>query len=67
MTNGARVAVKQIFEGDKKSGVNLGAIKEIQVLQEISHPNVIKVRPFVPRESMPARKSLNLCYNFSCS
>lgn len=40
---GRSVAIKQIFEGDKKTGVNLGAIKEIQVLQEVRHPNIVQV------------------------
>ena len=43
-TTGKTVAIKQIFEGDKRAGVNLGAIKEMQVLLEIQHPNVIRVR-----------------------
>lgn len=43
-TTGAHVAIKQIFEGDKRIGVNLGAIKEMQVMLEIQHPNIIRVR-----------------------
>ena len=59
-TTGARVAIKQIFEGDKKIGVNLGAIKEMQVMLEIQHPNIIRVRlcpgvsPCAGSRSLPA-------------
>lgn len=38
------VAVKRLKKDTYKSGVNLGAIKELQALQELDHPNVLAVR-----------------------
>ena len=37
------MAIKQVFRQKQLDGVNLGAVKEIQVLTEVQHPNVIKV------------------------
>ncbi len=38
-----RVAIKQVFRMGQLEGVNLGAIKEIQVLTELQHPNIIQL------------------------
>lgn len=38
---GELVAIKRMLKGSFQFGVNLGAIKELAVLQELRHPNVI--------------------------
>ena len=38
------VAIKRVRKVSFKEGINLGAIKELQALQELDHPNVLKVR-----------------------
>ena len=42
-TTGTPVAIKQISGGSSAFGANLGAIKEIQALREMKHPNIIEV------------------------
>ena len=37
------MAIKRVRKVSFKEGMNLGAIKELQALQEVSHPNVLKV------------------------
>jgi hypothetical protein len=44
LDDGEVVAVKRLKKDAFKTGVNLGAIKELQALQELSHPNVLAVR-----------------------
>lgn len=46
------VAIKKVRMGSYKDGVSVTALREIKLLQEIKHPNVI-VRP--PSPSRPAR------------
>ena len=48
------VAVKRLKKDTYKSGVNLGAIKELQALQELSHPNVLAVRAYARRAVLGA-------------
>ena len=43
LTPRRRVAIKQVFRMGQLEGVNLGAIKEIQVLTELQHPNIIQL------------------------
>jgi hypothetical protein len=38
------VAIKRVRKVSYKEGVNLGAIKELQALTELDHPNILKVR-----------------------
>jgi serine/threonine protein kinase len=41
---GLTVAIKKVLKSDKYSeGVNLGAIKELQAMQELNHNNIVKV------------------------
>ena len=40
---GQVVAVKRLKKDVFKSGVNLGAVKELQALQELDHPNILAV------------------------
>lgn len=44
LSTGEVVAVKRLKKDQFKCGVNLGAVKELQALQELSHPNVLAVR-----------------------
>jgi serine/threonine protein kinase len=44
--NGAVVALKKIRMGNINDGVSFTAIREIKVLREINHPNVVPVRKF---------------------
>jgi len=39
--SGAAVAIKRLKKDVFRSGINLGAIKEVQALQELRHPNVL--------------------------
>lgn len=39
-----RIAIKKIKVGEFKDGLDMSAIREVQYLRELSHPNVIKVR-----------------------
>ena len=41
---GAQVAIKKIKVGQFKDGLDMSAVREVQYLRELSHPNVIKVR-----------------------
>lgn len=43
------MAIKRLRKDVFKHGVNLGAIKELQAMQELEHPNVLAVRA-APRE-----------------
>lgn len=43
LSTGEVVAVKRLKKDQFKCGVNLGAVKELQALQELSHPNVLAV------------------------
>ena len=40
---GAQVAIKKIKVGQFKDGLDMSAVREVQYLRELSHPNVIKV------------------------
>lgn len=40
---GSLVAVKRVKKDTYRAGINLGAIKEIQALQELSHPNILRL------------------------
>jgi serine/threonine protein kinase len=40
---GAPVAIKKIKVGQFKDGLDMSAVREVQYLRELSHPNVIKV------------------------
>lgn len=40
---GRLVAIKRILKDSYKGGVNLGAIKELQALQELQHENILKL------------------------
>jgi len=37
------VAVKRLYKGKHREGVNVAAVCEVQVLQEMNHRNVVKV------------------------
>lgn len=37
------VAIKRVRKVSFKDGINLGAVKELQALKELDHPNVLKV------------------------
>ena len=41
---GETVAVKKIRLGRRSDGIHMAAIREIHLLRELSHPNVVKVR-----------------------
>ena len=43
MESGRQVALKSVNRGASGEGANLGAIKEVQALQELEHDNVLKV------------------------
>ena len=40
---GQRIAIKKIKVGEFKDGLDMSAVREVQYLRELSHPNVIKV------------------------
>lgn len=40
----AVIALKRILLKDSAAGVSMDAIREIKILQELNHPNVMKVR-----------------------
>jgi len=42
-TTGKQVAIKKIKVGQFKDGLDMSAVREVQYLREINHPNVIKV------------------------
>ena len=41
---GEIVAIKRLYKGKYRDGINVAAVCEVQVLQELHHPNIIKVR-----------------------
>lgn len=41
--SGAVVAVKRVFKGRAGEGVNMAAVRELQLMQEIHHPNILQV------------------------
>ena len=43
VANNRAVAIKRVKKASYKEGVNLGAIKELQALQELQHPNVLAI------------------------
>ncbi|CAE7688735.1 CDKD-1 [Symbiodinium sp. KB8] len=51
-TTGTPVAIKQISGGSSAFGANLGAIKEIQALREMKHPNIIELIDVFPSDNM---------------
>ena|ERR1700733_2466470 len=40
---GQPIAIKKIKVGEFKDGLDMSAVREVQYLRELSHPNVIKV------------------------
>ncbi|KAF8317157.1 CMGC/CDK/CDK7 protein kinase [Clavulina sp. PMI_390] len=42
-TSNLRIAIKKIKVGEFKDGLDMSAIREVQYLRELSHPNVIKL------------------------
>jgi len=42
-TDGREVAIKKIRMGDRNDGVNFTALREIKILQELKHPNIIEL------------------------
>lgn len=43
VATGRKVAIKKIKVGLFKDGLDMSAIREVKYLQEIEHPNVIRV------------------------
>jgi len=39
--------------GQFKDGLDMSAIREVKFLRELSHPNVIQVRPYSPSPALP--------------
>jgi hypothetical protein len=37
------VAIKKVRQGNARDGVSVPALREIKILQELAHPNVIQV------------------------
>lgn len=54
---GRLVAIKSIAKAAYREGVNLGAIKELQAMQELSHKNVLAVSHV---RSLPLKPGTNL-------
>lgn len=44
LETGGVVAVKRLKKDTYRTGVNLGAVKELQALSELAHANVLAVR-----------------------
>ncbi len=53
------VAIKKIKTGAFKDGIDISAIREVKFLRELSHPNVVAVRPLAGLPS-PAASSSSL-------
>lgn len=51
----AVVAIKKVRMGNYKDGVSVTALREIKLLQEIQHPNVIVSLPAPRRAGLAAR------------
>jgi len=49
---GQPIAIKKIKVGEFKDGLDMSAVREVQYLRELSHPNVIKVSGPVRRLSI---------------
>jgi hypothetical protein len=62
------VAIKRVRKVSYKEGVNLGAIKELQALTELNHPNILKVRtaPRLERFGVPWRLGKRLKQTILC-
>lgn len=43
LSTGEKIAIKKIKSGQFKDGLDLSAIREIKFLQEISHPNIVRL------------------------
>eukprot|EP00252_Welwitschia_mirabilis_P006235 TRINITY_DN1705_c0_g1_i2.p1 TRINITY_DN1705_c0_g1~~TRINITY_DN1705_c0_g1_i2.p1 ORF type:complete len:433 (-),score=92.07 TRINITY_DN1705_c0_g1_i2:379-1677(-) len=53
------VAVKKIHLGHAKEGVNVTALREIKLLKEIQHPNIIELI-----DAYPHKKNLHIVFEF---
>ncbi|GJP36361.1 hypothetical protein CLOM_g20875 [Closterium sp. NIES-68] len=56
---GKTVAIKKIHLGDSKEGVNVTALREIKLLQELHHPHIIELIDIYPH-----KRNLNLVLEF---
>ncbi|CAI5520657.1 unnamed protein product, partial [Closterium sp. Naga37s-1] len=56
---GRTVAIKKIHLGDCKEGVNVTALREIKLLQELHHPHIIDLIDIYPH-----KRNLNLVLEF---
>ncbi|CAI5462375.1 unnamed protein product [Closterium sp. Yama58-4] len=56
---GKTVAIKKIHLGDCKEGVNVTALREIKLLQELHHPHIIDLIDIYPH-----KRNLNLVLEF---
>jgi cyclin-dependent kinase 7 len=53
------VAVKKIHLGNAKEGVNVTALREIKLLKELSHPNIIQLI-----DAYPHKQNLHIVFEF---
>ena len=56
---GKTVAIKKIHLGDCKEGVNVTALREIKLLRELHHSNVVDLIDVYPH-----KRNINLVFEF---